>query len=116
MTIDDLKDCYIEGRDKSNKARVTIDHKEPLVTEITKIELKADTKTWRPFVKLDGIKSTNSVTLVTNSRLQSNWKLYNNVLPVLRGDVGEDITHLIRKGDDGEVVTDKMRHPGAPRK
>ena len=37
------------------------------------------------------------------------------MLPVLREDVGEDITHLIREGDDGEVVTDKMRHPGAPR-
>ena len=39
MTIDDLKDCYVEGRDKSNKARIIIDHKEALITEISKIEL-----------------------------------------------------------------------------
>ena len=116
MTIDDLKDCYIEGRDKSNKARVIIDHKEPLVTEITKIGLKADTKTRRPFVRLDGIKSTNSVTLVTNSRLQSNWKLYNNVLPQVPVDRGQDITSNIREGTKGERVTAKMRSPGSKRK
>ena len=31
MTIDDLKTCYIEGRNTSNRARGTVDHKEPLI-------------------------------------------------------------------------------------
>ena len=52
MNIDELKACYIDGRDKSNDARVSMDHKEPLITVITKINLKPDRKDWRPYVAL----------------------------------------------------------------
>lgn len=116
MTIDDLKDCYVEGRDKSNKARIIIDHKEALITEISKIELKSDTKSRRPFVVLKGIKSTNSITLITESNLQSNWKLINNVLPQVPADRGHDITSQICEGREGKPVTEAMKKPGSKRK
>ena len=116
MTIDDLKDCYVEGRDKSNKARIIIDHKEALITEISKIDLKSDTKSRRPFVVLKGIKSTNSVTLITESNLQSNWKLINNVLPQVPADRGHDITSQIFDGRKGKPVTEAMKKPGSKRK
>ena len=116
MNIDDLKACYIDGRDTSNEARVSIDHKEPLITVITKIKLKSDTKQWRPYVMLTGLKSTNSVTLITDSHIPSRWKLLNNVLPQVPESRGQDITDNIREGRSGKPVTDKMRHPGTERK
>ena len=116
LNIDDLYACYIDQRDISNQSRISVDHKDPIITDISIIKLKSDTKDRRPYVLLTGLKGTNSVSLCTTKTHPSDWKLYNNVLPVLREDVGEDITHLIREGGDGEVVTDRMRHPGAPRK
>ena len=67
MNMKDLKDCYVEGRNKSNQARITIDHKAPILTEISCIELKKDTKQRRPYVSLPGLKSTNAITLVTSA-------------------------------------------------
>ena len=112
----DLKVCYEQGRDKSNNSRVSIEHKEPLVTEISIIDLKHDENSHRPYVRLPGMKSTNCITLITKSHLQSNWKLYNNVLPQVAGDRGKDITSQICEGEDGKIVTAKMASPGSRRK
>ena len=93
-----------------------MDHKEPLVTVITKIKLKPDTKNWRPYVTLKGLKSTNSVTLITDSDIRSRWKLMNNVLPQVPVARGQDITANIKEGRRGKPVTEEMRSPGAVRK
>ena len=112
----DLEDCYEQGRDQSNVARVSIDHKEPIVTEISIIDLKKDENSHRPYVRLAGMKATNSITLITKSHLQGNWKLYNNVLPQVAVDRGKDLTSQICEGEDGKIVTAKMASPGSKRK
>ena len=114
--MNELKACYIEGRDQSNVARVTVEHKEPLITEISTIELKPDKKKYRPHVDIPGLKSTNSITLITDSHIQSRWKLINNVLPQVPDTRGEDITASILEGKRGKTVTEKMRNPGTKRK
>ena len=114
--MNELKACYISGRDTSNDARVSIDHKVPLVTEISIIKLKRDEKKRRPFVSLTGLKSTNAVTLITRSRRQNNWVLINNVLPQVPVNIGINITSGINEGEDGKLVTEKMANPGAKRK
>ena len=111
LSIDDLEACYVYGLDRSNQSRVTIDHKEPLVTEISKIELKPDPKEHRPYVDLPGLKSTNSITYITESQ-----KLYNNVLPQVPADRGKDITSRIYDSTHGKPVTEKMKNPGKKRK
>ena len=117
MNIDDLQACYIDGRDLSNEARVTVDHKEPLITEISKIKLKVDRKKYRPYVHIYGVKSTNAITLITNdSYIKSRWKLINNVLPQVPDERGEDITASICEGRSGKPVTDTMKNPGTKRK
>ena len=112
----ELQLCYESGRDISNVARVTVDHKEPIITEISCIELKEDTKTHRPYVKFKGLKASNAVTLITTDIDTSQWKLYNNVLPHLSENRGEDITNQIIEGEDAKTVTPKMAKPGAKRK
>ena len=47
LNMNDLKACYISGRDKSNASIVSIDHKELIVTEISIIELKRDEKSMK---------------------------------------------------------------------
>ena len=116
MNIDDLKECYIEGRKTSNDAQVTIDHKDPLVTVFSKIELKPDTKTRRPYVELPGLKSTNAITLITRSRIESRWQLVNNVLPQVKETRGINITAKICECRNGKIVTSKMMNPGSKRK
>ena len=117
LNIEDLKACYIDGRNKSNEGRVSIDHKEPIVTEISIIELKKDEKSHRPYVHLVGMKAVNAITLITKSHRQSNWKLYNNVLPQVAVTRGMEITsEFIMHGEDGKVVTPKMASPGTKRK
>ena len=87
-----------------------------MITEISIIELKKDSKKRRPFVNLPGIKSTNSVSLITRSRLQRNWQLVNNVLPQVPETRGTNITSEICEGKRGLPVTAKMANPGAKRK
>ena len=111
----ELQSCYESGKDVSNKARVTVDHEEPIITEISCIELKEDLKTHRPYVKMKGIKSSNAVSLITTDIDTSQWELYNNVLPHLSEKRGEDITNKIIEGEDAKPVTAKMAKPGAKR-
>ena len=114
-TMKELQSCYESGRDISNKARVTVDHEEPIITEISCIELKEDLKTHRPYVKLKGMKASNAVSLITTDIDTSQWELYNNVLPHLSENRGEDITNKIIEGEDAKPVTAKMAKPGAKR-
>ena len=114
--MDELKTCYISGRDKSNDAKVSIDHKEPLVTEFSTINLKKDDKERRPYVKLTRLKSTNAVSLITRNRNQSNWVLINNVLPHVPVNRGTNLTSDICEGENGKLVTEKMANPGAKKK
>ena len=114
--MEDLRVCYEHGRDKSNNARVSIEHKEPLVTEISIIDLKHAENSHRPYFRLPGMKSTNCITLITKSHLQSNWKLYKNVLPEVAVDRSQDITSQICEGEDNKIVTAKMAGPGSKRK
>ena len=116
VNMEELRDCYISGRDQSNISRVTIDHKEPIVTEVSIIDLKRDDKARRPYVRLVGMQSTNSITLITDTHLQCQWKLYNSVLPHVAVNRGRDITSHICEGEDGKLVTPKMADPGAKRK
>ena len=117
LKIEDLRACYIEGRNKSNDGRVSIDHKEPIVTEILIIELKNDEKSHRPYVHLVGMKAVNAITLITKSHRQNNWKLYNNVLPQVAITRGMEITsEFIMYGEDGRVVTLKIASPRTKRK
>ena len=95
---------------------MSIEHKEPIVTEISIIQLKKDREKTRPYVHLPGIKSTNSVSLITRSRLQRNWQLVNNVLPQVPETRGTNITSEICEGKRGLPVTAKMANPGAKRK
>ena len=115
LNMQDLYDCYIDGRDLSNESRISVDHKEPIVTDISCISLQPDPSQYRPYVNLPGLKSTNAVTLITTLRDPSLWRLYNNVLPQIKENMGEDITHKIREGTEGKLVTEKMRNPGSER-
>ena len=116
LNMNDLYECYIDGRDINNQSRISIDHEEPIITDISCIELQPDTSHYRPYVKCTGIKSTNAVSLITTLRDPNLWRLYNNVLPQIKENLGEDITNKICEGTYGKPVTDKMRTPGAERK
>ena len=98
LNMQDLYDCYIDGRDLSNESRISIDHMEPIVTDISFISLQPDPSQYRPYVNLPGLKSTNAVTLITTLRDPELWRLYNNVLPQIKENLGEDITHKIHEG------------------
>ena len=115
-TMEELHSCYISGRDLSNVSRVITEHKEPIITEITCIQLKEDTKSHRPYVNFDGIKASNAVSLITTDIDTSQWELYNNVLPHLSENRGENITNQIIEGEDAKPVTAKMAQIGAKRK
>ena len=114
--INTLYECYIEGRDLSNQGRISIEHKDPIITDISIITLQPDTSDYRPYVKCVGLKSTNSVSLVTTLRDPTLWRLYNNVLPQIKENLGEDLTSNICDGTKGKPVTAKMRVPGSARK
>ena len=86
------------------------------MTVFSKINLKKDEKERRPYVKLEGLKSTNSVTLITRSRNQSNWVLINNVLLQVPVNRGTNITSDICVEENGKLVTEKMANPVAKRK
>ena len=116
LNMKDLKDCYIDGRNTSNEARITVDHKEPILTEISCIELQRDPNERRPLVKLTGMKSTNSITLICEKASSSEWELFNNVLPHVPEKMGKNITSSIRDGVNGIPVTEKMAEPGSKRK
>ena len=62
------------------------------------------------------MKSTNAVTLITRSRIQSNWVLINNVLPQVPVNRGINITLDIRDGENGKLVSEDMANPGKKRK
>ena len=64
--INDVYDCLVSGLKVSNEARVVMDKKQPIPTDICIFDLKADTSLWRPYVHLPGLKSTNAVTLFTS--------------------------------------------------
>ena len=87
-----------------------------MVTVFSKIELKPDTKKRRPYVDLPGIKSSNSITLITRSSIKDNWQLINNVLPHVPEIKGQNITSRIREDKEGKQVTSNMKNSGARRK
>ena len=116
LDINDLYKCYIEGRDTSNQSRISIDHKEPIITDISIIKLQPDPSDYRPYVTCPGLKSTNAITVITTLRDPTLWRLYNNVLPHIKENMGQDLTEKICEGTDGTPVTDKMRNPGSMRK
>ena len=87
------------GRDSSNLARISIDHKTPIVTDLSIIELHRDPNPRRPYVDLPGMKSTNSVTLVTgNHRHPVYWDLFNNVIPHVAENRGQNLISSICDG------------------
>ena len=93
-----------------------MDKKPAIPTDITIIELKADESTFRPFVDLPGVKSTNAVTILTSDSDISRWKLFNHVIPQVPANMGRNITCKVCDGIKGKRTTPKMRDPGAIRK
>ena len=93
-----------------------MEHNEPIITEIACIQPKEDTKSHRSYVNFDGIKASNAVSLITTDIDTSQWELYNNVLPHLSENRGENITNQIIEGEDAKPVTAKMAQIGAKRK
>jgi len=62
------------------------------------------------------MKATNAINLISETHLQSKWKLYNNVLPQVAVTIGKDITSQICDGEDGKPGTAQMADPGSKRK
>ena len=63
------------------------------------------------------MKSTNSVTLVTgNHRHPVYWDLFNNVIPHVAENRGQNLISSICDGANGKRVTEKMANPGSKRK
>ena len=93
-----------------------MEKKDPIPTDITKIELKADESLWRPYVRLQGVKSTNAITLLTSDSNPSRWKLFNHILPQVPALMGRNITGNVCEGTNGKRTTAKMRDPGSKRK
>ena len=118
-TIKDIKDiheCLLHGLKTSNEARVVMEKKHPIPTDITIFSLTPDTSRWRPYVRLPGVKSTNAATLFCEDSNPERWKLFNHVLPMIPPIMGMNITGSICEGTEGKRTTAKMRDPGAVRK
>ena len=59
------------------------------------------------------MKSTNSISLVTgNTYDTSKWNLFNNVIPHLKENTGQNTISMIQDGENGKIVTAKMADPG----
>lgn len=114
--INDIYDCLTHGLKVSNEARVVMDKKNPIPTDICIYEMEPDTSLFRPYVCLTGVKSTNAVTLQICDSNPSRWKLFNHLLPQIPIIMGKNITGYVRDGTSGKKTTAKMRDPGAKRK